>query len=221
MEVEVKLRLPDSTSHQRLSTILSPHHRKTHFQENVFFDGTNAELSSNLAVLRLRFYDLDSHSVLSIKAKPIISGGISRIEEQEEPIDPAIARQCVAEPWRLLVISSSDIIRRVKEEYNLKDNGLVCLGGFRNVRAIYEWNGLKLELDETHYGFGTCYEIECESSEPEVAKNLLEELLNSNGIHYKYSEVSKFAIFRSGKLPLWSTLYCTVQISKWLKYVTF
>ncbi|CAI9782262.1 unnamed protein product [Fraxinus pennsylvanica] len=68
MEVEVKLRLPDSTSHQ----LLSLHHRKTHFQENVFFDGTNAELSSNLAVLRLRLYYLDSHSVLSIKAEPVL-----------------------------------------------------------------------------------------------------------------------------------------------------
>lgn len=62
-----------------------------------------------------------------------------------------------------MLISSSDIIRRVKEEYNVKDNGLVCLEGFRNVRAIYECNGLKLELDETHYGFG-------ESSEPETRR---------------------------------------------------
>ncbi|KAA8540515.1 hypothetical protein F0562_024567 [Nyssa sinensis] len=201
MEVEVKLRLPDSASHQRLSDLLSPFHTKTLIQENVFFDGANAELSSNLAVLRLRFYDIDSLCVVSLKAKPVISAGISRVEEDEEPIDPAIARACVAEPWRLLSVNSSRILKRVREEFGVGEKGLVCLGGFRNVRAVYDWNGLKLELDETHYDFGTCYEIECESSDPDTAKKLLEELLNHNGISYSYSEVSKFATFRSGKLP--------------------
>lgn len=201
MEVEVKLRLHDSVSHQRLSTILSPYHLKTHAQENVFFDGAAAELSSNIAVLRLRFYDLDSRCVISLKAKPAISNGISRIEEDEEQLDPTIGRACVAEPWRLLLIDSCRIIQRVKSEYAIGEKGFVCLGGFRNLRGVYEWKGLKLELDETHYDFGTGYEIECESSEPEIAKNLIEELLNSNGIQYSYSKVSKFAIFRSGKQP--------------------
>jgi uncharacterized protein YjbK len=58
-----------------------------------------------------------------------------------------------------------------------------------------------LELDETDFGFGTLYEIECESTNPEDAKQLLEEFLKDNGIPYSYSEKSKFAIFRSGKLP--------------------
>ncbi|CAK9155987.1 unnamed protein product [Ilex paraguariensis] len=201
MEVEVKLRLPDSASHQRLSNILSPFHIKTHLQENVFFDGINSELSSNLAVLRLRFYDLDTHCIVSLKAKPIITDGISRIEEDEEPIDAAIARACVAEPWRLSSINLSRILKRVREEFGVIENGLVCLGGFRNVRAVYDWNGLKLELDETHYEFGTSYEIECESSEPDRAKKLIEEFLKDNGIGYSYSESSKFAVFRAGKLP--------------------
>lgn len=92
-------------------------------------------------------------------------------------------------------------MRRVKEEYGIGEKGLVCLGGFRNVRAVYEWSGLKLELDETHYDFGMNYEIECESSDPEKAKDLLEEFLKIHGIEYSYSNVSKFAIFRSRKLP--------------------
>ncbi|KAI7980948.1 Triphosphate tunnel metalloenzyme 3 [Camellia lanceoleosa] len=203
MEVEVKLRLPDSTSHQKLSSLLSPFHTKTLIQENIFFDGANSELSSNLAVLRLRFYGgaVDSHSVVSLKAKPVISAGISRVEEDEEPIDSFIARACVAEPWRLLSIDSSRVLKRVREEFGVGDKGLVCLGGFRNVRQVFDWNGLKLELDETHFDFGTCYEIECESSDPERVKKLIEDFLNGNGISYSYSEVSKFAIFRSGKLP--------------------
>lgn len=202
MEVEVKLRLPNAVSHQRVSSILSPYHLKTHAQENIFFDGANSELSSKLAVLRLRFYDLDAQCIVSLKAKAVISNGISRIEEDEEPIDPSIGRACVSDPWRLLLIDSSRVIQRVKDEYGIGEKqGLICLDGFRNVRAVYEWKGLKLELDETHYEFGMNYEIECESSDPEKAKDLIEELLKSHGIEYSYSTVSKFAIFRSGKLP--------------------
>ena len=58
-----------------------------------------------------------------------------------------------------------------------------------------------MELDETLYSFGTSYEVECESSDPDEAKNLIQGLLQSNGIEYKYSEKSKFVVFRSGKLP--------------------
>ncbi|KAI3496940.1 hypothetical protein L1887_39318 [Cichorium endivia] len=78
---------------------------------------------------------------------------------------------------------------------------VVSLGGFRNVRAVHKWNGLKLELDETQFDFGVNYEIECESDDPDEAKLMLEELLNQNGIRFSYSQVLKFAIFRSGKLP--------------------
>ena len=36
----------------------------------------------------------------------------------------------------------------------------MCLGGFRIVQNMYNWKGVKLELDETHFAFGTTYEIE-------------------------------------------------------------
>lgn len=105
----------------------------------------------------------------------------------------------MAEPVKLLLIDTSRIVKRVKEEFCVE--GLVCLGGFKNVRKVYAWNGLKLEVDETGYDFGTCYEVECESVEPEKAKKLMEDLLESNGIEYCYSQVSKFATFVSRKLP--------------------
>lgn len=40
---------------------------------------------------------------------------------------------------------------------------LVCLGGFKNQREVFEWEGQTLELDETQYEWGTLYEIECET----------------------------------------------------------
>lgn len=109
---------------------------------------------------------------------------------------------CVAEPWRLGSLENSNIIGRVRDEFGVKvKEGFVCLGGFRNVRQVFDWKGLKLELDETLYDFGTSYEIECESKDPEKDKRLIEGMLKENGIEFSYSEVNKFAVFRSGKLP--------------------
>nr|XP_023884325.1 triphosphate tunel metalloenzyme 3-like [Quercus suber] len=127
MEVEVKVRLPNSTSHQKLSTILSPFYTKTPLQENVFFNDSDSQLSSNLGILRLCFITTTAttanHCVLSLKAKPVISQGISRAKELEEPMDPILDRACIAEPWWLLSITNSTIVERVKQEFGV--SGLV------------------------------------------------------------------------------------------------
>ncbi|XP_041007504.1 triphosphate tunnel metalloenzyme 3-like isoform X5 [Juglans microcarpa x Juglans regia] len=198
MEVEVKLRLPDAGAHRRVTNVLAPFHVKTHRQENHFFDGSAAELSALRAVLRLRFSDKDPRCVVTLKAKAVLVDGVSRVEEDEEDLDPSIGRDCAAEPAKLSAVESR-VVRRAREEFGAL--GFVGLGGFGNVRLVYEWKGLKLEVDETDFGFGTLYEIECESDNPEDAKKLLEEFLKDHGIDYSYSEKSKFAIFRSGKLP--------------------
>lgn len=107
------------------------------------------------------------------------------------------------------------------------ESGLLCLGGFRNVRSVFDWEGLKLEIDETHYDFGTSYEIECESSDPDRARKLIEEFLGENGISYSHSEMNKFAVFRSGKLPItarssvsqWEELVPERETSKSMKTV--
>ncbi|XP_059432739.1 triphosphate tunnel metalloenzyme 3-like [Corylus avellana] len=197
MEVEVKLRLPDAVAHRRVTDVLAPFHVSTHHQENCFFDGSAGELSASRAALRLRFSDNHPRCVVSLKAKAVLVDGVSRVEEDEEELEPSIGRECTAEPGRLKDVESR-VLGRVREEFGAL--GFVGLGGFGNVRRVYEWKGLKLELDETDFGFGTMYEIECESANPEDAKQLLEEFLKDSGIPYSYSEKSKFAIFRTGKL---------------------
>lgn len=201
MEVEIKLRLPSAAAHQLLSDALALFHLRTHLQENLFFDTTASDLSSALAALRIRFYDADAKCVLSLKARAKLVDGISRVEEDEEEIDPSVGRAIVAEPAKMAsLLAESKIVRRVKDEIGVNGE-FVCLGGFRNVRAVYRWEeGLILELDETQYGFGTSYEIECETAEPERVKVLLEGFLKEKEIPYEYSGASKFAVFRSGKL---------------------
>lgn len=203
MEVEVKLRLPDAASHRRLTTLLSSFHIKTLHQRNFFFDTSQNDLSSRRAVLRLRFVEHDAVPccIISLKSKPTLVNGISRVAEDEEDLDSSFARECVDDPSKLLSIESR-ILKRVREEFGVGDEmGLVCLGGFDNVREVYEWNGVKLEVDETRYGCGTCHEIECESEDPERVKRMIEEFLRENEIGFSDSEMTKFAVFRSGKLP--------------------
>ncbi|KAL9668956.1 hypothetical protein QQ045_006497 [Rhodiola kirilowii] len=124
--------------------------------------------------------------MVSLKGKVVIVNGVS-VEEDEEDLDPAVGRACVADPKKL----SEVVLRGAKEEFEVGDGGFVCLGGFGNVRNVYEWNGLTLELDET--------KLECESTEPEAAKKVLGELLNEHEISYSYSVKSKFAIFSRSK----------------------
>jgi hypothetical protein len=40
---------------------------------------------------------------------------------------------------------------------------LKCLGGFRNERSDYDFEGFKLELDKTMFAHGTVYEVEVET----------------------------------------------------------
>lgn len=194
----MKIRLDDAAAHQKVAQLLAPSHQVTHLQENVFFDGAQNQLSSKRMVLRLRFYNGDQRCVVTLKGKAVIIDGISRGSEVEEDIDVALARACVSDPSLLVRNSECKLLQQIVREYEC-DN-FVCLGGFRNVRNVYDWEGVKLELDETHYAFGTTYEIECETTDPERFRQLLGELLDKNGITYRYSTISKFGIFRSGKI---------------------
>ncbi|XP_030926587.1 uncharacterized protein LOC115953191 [Quercus lobata] len=150
---------------------------RDHCQENHFFDNSSCEPSSRQATLRLRFSDTDSLYVVTLKAKAIIVDGVSRVEEDEELLDPSIRRDCMAKPKKILSSAvESRVLRRVKEEFGVL--GFVGLGGFGNMRfdAVYEWKGLKLEVDESDFEFRTLYEIECESSDLEKVKKLIEEI---------------------------------------------
>ncbi|CAN6357478.1 unnamed protein product [Urochloa humidicola] len=122
MEVEIKLRLPDAAAHRRLSTYLSPHLRRTHAQRNLFFDAAARTLAAATAALRVRLYGTDdlapSRAVLALKRRPSIHAGVSRVEEVEEPLDPALALACAADPARLGAVDSP-IIRLVAAEYGV------------------------------------------------------------------------------------------------------
>lgn len=196
----MKLRLPNKGAHQKLLSLLSPFHTTTHHQHNTFYDGAAAELSSRRAVLRLRFHEEPDRPkcFVTLKANAVLANGVSRVEEDEEEVDHSIGKACFEDPQKLKDVDSR-VLRRVKEEFAIES--FVSLGGFKNVRNVYAWNGVKLEVDEVNYEFGDMYEIECESVEPERVKAIITDFLKENGIEFSDSIKSKFAIFRAGKLP--------------------
>ncbi|KAL0347793.1 UNVERIFIED_CONTAM: Triphosphate tunnel metalloenzyme 3 [Sesamum calycinum] len=115
MEVEVKLQLPNKSAHQKLLSLLSPFHIAAHHQHNTFLDGSASELSSQRTMLHLRFHD-KTHLLkcfVCLKAKAVLSNGVSRVEGFDDP--------------KKLMDVDSRVLRRVKEEFGVK--GFVGLGG--------------------------------------------------------------------------------------------
>lgn len=200
MEVEVKLRLKDAHAHTILAEALKDYYKATHDQENFFFDGCNGELNQRRIALRIRFYNGDQRCRLTSKGRMVMSDGIGKATEEEEDIDCSLGRQSLENPALLLSHSASPIIAKLKEVAGGFPQGLACLGGFRNTRNEFSWNGLLLELDETKYEWGTVYELECETPEPEKVRDKLEALLTQNGVQFTYSTTTKFANFRNKTL---------------------
>lgn len=197
MEVEVKLRLADAAAHAKLAAALQPGYKTTHQQENFFFDGTGQELSSRRVVLRVRFYDVDKKAVITVKGKQVLQDGIGRAPEEEEAVGPAAARAFFTNPAQLLSLGTP-LLEGLKSSTGVTE--LVCLGGFNNTRQEFEWGGHLLELDETKFEWGTLYELECETAEPERLRGELEEFLTQQGVAHSYSTASKFANFKKRTL---------------------
>jgi uncharacterized protein YjbK len=194
MEVEVKIRLSDRDCYDKVAALLSSP-KAIHEQENYFFDGPNNELGSTKTVLRVRWFNKDEKAVITIKGEQILKDGIATAPEIEETIsDPAAARSYIDEGGNATdLLSASPLVSRLNQKLQLQS--LKCIGGFRNRRQEYDWEGETLELDETYFAHGTLWEIECETAQPELMKAKLEAVLSQAGISYSYSSTSKFANF--------------------------
>lgn len=201
MEVEVKLRLPNKAAHDAVAAALVASGNKqiaTHEQENFFLDGPSKELSSRMAVLRIRFYDVDRRALVTLKGKQKLVDGVGRGTEVEFDLpDAEAARKFVVQGGEsssaFLTEAPQDnqVLKSLREDYAATE--LVCIGGFRNVRKEFEFEGHTLELDETRFEHGTVFEIEVESADPEPLKAKLEAFLKGNGIEFEYSATTKFA----------------------------
>jgi len=198
MEVEVKIRLAQRADFDKVSELLGKP-KKEYEQENIFFDGSNKELSSARSVLRLRFFQEDAKDkcVITVKEGGKIVNGISRAAETEADIDPVVARKIVEKP-SLIISEQNELLKHIVTTY--KPTDFVCLGGFKNYRRVFDYENHKLELDETRFDFGNTWEIEIESTKPEEIQEKLQKFLTENNIPFKQSAKSKFANFLAKKV---------------------
>eukprot|EP00695_Tsukubamonas_globosa_P002914 TRINITY_DN413_c0_g1_i1.p1 TRINITY_DN413_c0_g1~~TRINITY_DN413_c0_g1_i1.p1 ORF type:complete len:128 (+),score=0.91 TRINITY_DN413_c0_g1_i1:79-462(+) len=103
VEVEVKIRLPSEREFETVRQHFQTNGSlptKIHHQENQFFDGPNAELSSVRAVFRLRFTEEGRKCVATLKEKSTVSAstGVAVAQEKEHEVDAAVGRRVVEDP---------------------------------------------------------------------------------------------------------------------------
>ncbi|KAJ1569950.1 hypothetical protein HK096_008791 [Nowakowskiella sp. JEL0078] len=208
MEVEVKIRLPSKIHYEKVSSIfkeqLKAQWLATELQENFFFDSEND-------LLRIESFDRIEESKESkrknfaaLKGNAIIADGISRTEEFECEIDNMLTNMIINDPSKIASEEANRhliIAELLKRFPSIRSNSesLRILGSFKNTRERFEWDGLKVELDETKYDFGDAFEIEIECQEPEKVHAKLSNLLSNNNVEFCNSKRNKFAnmLFRS------------------------
>ncbi|ORZ08517.1 CYTH-like domain-containing protein [Lobosporangium transversale] len=194
MEIEIKIRLPSEDATCMLEkTLGSP--IASEDQNNVFFDGVHKELIKSRLVFRIRIIQKSDKvpvAVVALKGNAVLVNGIATVEEEEEPIDIAIARQIIDNPNLIPEAAKSHrLLQKIVERVPCPD-GYSHMGRFKNIRHKFQWREYLVEVDRTTYPHGTAYEVEIESTEPEKAKESMTSLLDEHGISYGYSQRNKF-----------------------------
>ncbi|TPX49442.1 hypothetical protein SeLEV6574_g01443 [Synchytrium endobioticum] len=204
MEVEVKLRL-DADNFQRALQLLehAGDCRGTDLQDNFFFDGLDDELAKSQTVFRIRRIRGIRHNnpnqplpyTVTLKANAILTDGVSCVEELEHSIDASLAEALIENPNLLMSSHSSHpILNHVYQRASA--TGFKRIGHFKNTRTRVWWDGLLLEMDETHFDFATAYEIEIEHLDTLAAKSKIAAFLTQHGIAFCNSKNNKFAVLK-------------------------
>jgi uncharacterized protein YjbK len=198
-EVEVKIQLLSKEDYDKFDKEIGTP-KVVQNQENVFFDGTQKEITSVKSIFRLRFFDDENKKercFLTHKGKSTLSQGVSSVEESEEEVDAQLARQAISDPNTMLQWKG-ELIELLRDMY--KVNGFVYLGGFKTLRKKYEFENHLIEFDQVQYSFGTNYEIEVETPDAHSFKPKLTQLLDNFNVKYQDSKRSKFANFVAGSI---------------------
>jgi hypothetical protein len=101
-QVEVKLRLAGKEAHDKLVDLLSSSEPTVYRQRNCFYDGPNKELSSQMTVLRVRWFNTNEKVVVTVKGKMAVVDGIGRAQEDEDEVSVDIAQSFEDNPSTIL-----------------------------------------------------------------------------------------------------------------------
>ncbi|KAI3630599.1 hypothetical protein MIR68_012034 [Amoeboaphelidium protococcarum] len=208
MEIEVKLKLLDKAAHQRVIEHLTKEAKPLgkEIQTNNFFDTEDNALQKVRNVMRIRQKIKSGGSesyVLTLKGNAVLENGVSRVEENEETLSSDEAKSLIEDPTQMISqatsTSKSALLKQIFEKFN-DQSGWKKVGSFKNERQKFQWKDYVLEVDETMFQHGTCYEIELEHVDAITAKSHLENWLTSHGIQYSYSKKNKYANMLDGTL---------------------
>ncbi|KAI3648228.1 hypothetical protein MP228_006082 [Amoeboaphelidium protococcarum] len=207
MEIEVKLKLPDKAAHQRVIELLTKEAKPlgTEIQTNNFFDSEDNALQKVRNVMRIRQKIKSGGSesyVLTLKGNAVLENGVSRVEENEETLGSDVAKRLIEDPSQIAEAAStskSALLKQIIEKFD-DQSGWKKVGSFKNQRQKFQWKDYVLEVDETMFQHGTCYEIELEHVDAITAKSHLENWLTTHDIQYSYSKKNKYANMLDGTL---------------------
>jgi uncharacterized protein YjbK len=200
MEVEVKIRLNEHSYHQTLSLFkrLDAKLIRIDSQKNTFID-TCQELNSRKVTFRLRKSESVLQTSCYITIKGLVSknleNGIMKVSELETEINVEDYLKIIENPFLILDFDKYELIKTLKAETISRKFSIS--GEFSTIRHIYDYDEMKIEVDETIYEFGNAYEIEIENTDPVKTKEKIERILGNANIEFAYSKRSKFANFIS------------------------
>lgn len=172
MERELKLKLPDRATYERLAEALG-HELSREEQTNYYLDTVAGDIArSGRSVMRVR--DRVTHFTTTFKWGQHSKDGYYEAEEVQVEIPRELAEQLrhgeLSDQARTLAP-----IRRLLEVFGPQER-LVPQGSMHNVRRVFELSGNDLaELDETTYTDGSVdHELEVETMEPGRVRSVLE-----------------------------------------------
>jgi hypothetical protein len=113
-QVEVKLRLADAAAHDKLVSLLAADQQHLYRQQNLFYDGSNRELSSQRNILRVRWFNDDEKVVITVKGKMSVVYGVGRAEEEEDEVPVPTALEFASNPSKILDLELP-VIKSLKE----------------------------------------------------------------------------------------------------------
>ncbi len=154
---------------------------KIYSQDNYYIDNKEFIISKNKLGLRIRKKS-DDYIEFTVKEK---------LKEGKLEINQPISYREFEEFKQNGVLPNGEVLNFVKSKIDVPVSDLKCYALLVTKRLDINYKDGLISIDESTYNNITDYEVECESSSMEHAKELLKEFLKNKKIPYTWNHVSK------------------------------
>ena len=175
LEIEYKVMI-SKEDFIKLNNLLAKNNFKYYEQTNYYYDTINDDLKTNNYSLRIRHIENLSKYIITLKIAELIGKMEYEYEIDSLSLDKVPPK----------------IIEKLSK-INVVVNNLELKGSLKTIRKEIVIDNSIVCLDFNTYNNNEDYEIECESSSMEKAKQIINTLVNKYGISYIPSKYSKVA----------------------------